>query len=171
MSIEPTGRRETRGSGEAVVFDRRFSTTIDEVWASVTESDRLQRWVGVWEGDPASGGVVFRMTAEGDDVPPEAVTIHECAAPRTLRMRIGGRDDEADAGELELTLSEAGGTTTLTFAQSAASDHPVADVAPGWEYYLDRLVADLDGGDPASVDFADYYPAMCEHYRAMFEEG
>ena len=169
MSIEPTGRRETRGFGEAVVFDRRFRAGIDEVWASITDSDRLERWIGVWEGDPGSGGVVFRMTAEGDDVPPEAVTIHECSAPRVLRMQMGGRDGGADAGQFELTLTEAGGTTTLTFAQSALSDHPIADVAPGWEYYLDRLVADHGGGDPSSVDFADYYPAMCEHYRAMFE--
>ena len=40
-------------------------------------------------------------------------------------------------------------------------------VGPGWEYYLDRLVAAETGGDPATVDFdRDYYPAMAEHYRA-----
>jgi uncharacterized protein YndB with AHSA1/START domain len=169
MSAEPTGRRETRGFGEAVVFDRRFSAGIDDVWASITRSDRLERWVGVWEGDPASGRVVFRMTAEGDDVAPEAVTIHECAPPRTLRMQIGGRNGGADAGQFELALDESGGVTTLTFAQSAVSDHPIADVAPGWEYYLDRLVADHEGADASTVDFDDYYPSMREHYRAMFE--
>ena len=166
MSIDPTGRRETRDFGEAVVFDRRFRAPIEDVWASITDSDRLERWVGVWEGDPASGGVVFRMTAEGDDVAPEAVTIYECAPPRLLRMRIGGND--GDSGQFELTLVESNGVTTLTFAQSAQSDHPIADVAPGWEYYLDRLVADHGGADVASVDFDDYYPSMCEHYRAMF---
>jgi hypothetical protein len=39
-------------------------------------------------------------------------------------------------------------------------------VGPGWEYYLDRLVAAETGGDVAAIDFdRDYYPAMQEHYR------
>ena len=41
-------------------------------------------------------------------------------------------------------------------------------VGPGWEYYLDRLVAAESGGDPASLDFDDYYPSQSEHYRSAF---
>ena len=32
-------------------------------------------------------------------------------------------------------------------------------VGPGWDYYLDRLVAAETGGDLADVDCDDYYPA------------
>jgi hypothetical protein len=68
--------------------------------------------------------------------------------------------------QLELDLVEAGGITTLTFTQPDI-DPAVADsVGPGWEYYLDRLVAVETGSDVAAVDFdRDYYPAMAEHYR------
>ena len=39
-------------------------------------------------------------------------------------------------------------------------------MGPGWEYYLDRLVAAETGGDLAAIDFErDYYPAMAEYYR------
>jgi hypothetical protein len=41
------------------------------------------------------------------------------------------------------------------------------NVGPGWEYYLDRLVAAETGGDPAAIEFGDYYPAMSEHYRTL----
>ena len=57
--------------------------------------------------------------------------------------------------------------TTLSFSQPGVDHDDVPSVGPGWEYYLDRLVAAETGGDPATVDFdRDYYPAMAEHYRA-----
>ena len=47
----------------------------------------------------------------------------------------------------------------------------VESVGPGWEYYLDRLVAAETGGDPDAVDFArDYHPAMSGHYRPLAEQ-
>ena len=40
---------------------------------------------------------------------------------------------------------------------------------PGWEYYLDRLVAAISGQDVAAIDFGrDYHPAMSDHYRDLF---
>ncbi|MCW2604527.1 MAG: hypothetical protein JWN61_2662 [Pseudonocardiales bacterium] len=69
MSPEPTGRRRTVGGRDEVIFERTFAAPIEAVWAAITESARLARWIGVWTGDPASGTVQFRMTAEGEDVP------------------------------------------------------------------------------------------------------
>lgn len=172
MNIEPTGRRETRSFGEAVVFDRRLPVGIDDAWAAFADPDRLQRWIGVWEGDPRSGTVVFRMTAEGADAPEESVQIQECTPAKRLRLRIGTleRPDQADQPEqhwdYEIDFAESGGATTVTFAASANGIYPVSDTAPGWEYYLDRLVDAETGVDPAGRDFErDYYPAMAEHYR------
>ncbi|WP_445996902.1 SRPBCC domain-containing protein [Okibacterium fritillariae] len=188
MAAEPTGRREAREFGEAVVFDRRFEAGIDEVWASITESAELQQWVGEWTGDPGSGSVQFRMTAEGDDVPAETVYLDECSAPSRLRARIymgGGPDgDENGSGESEpdasgpgdewhweITLAQTAGVTTLTFAQSVDGSIPVSDVAPGWEYYLDRLAAYLAGEDVSAINFErDYHPAQCEFYTSLFAE-
>jgi len=42
-------------------------------------------------------------------------------------------------------------------------------MGPGWEYYLDMLVAARDG-TPAPV-FDDYYPAMKPYYEALAEVG
>jgi hypothetical protein len=40
----------------------------------------------------------------------------------------------------------------------------VGEVGPGWEYYADRWLAASTGGDPTAVDFAEYHPAMAEHF-------
>ena len=37
--------------------------------------------------------------------------------------------------------------------------------APGWEYYLDLLVAARDGGPTPEWD--DYYPAQKGYYEAL----
>ncbi|MFB2584599.1 SRPBCC domain-containing protein [Herbiconiux liukaitaii] len=171
----PTGRRESRGEdgggGDAIVFDRSFDSTPAEVWAALTEPTLLERWIGTWSGDSASGRVVFRMTSEGDDVPDEAVTILACTPGERLGLEIGvGADADAAAWKLELTLesSSADGPTTLHFAQLLDDTSGIGDIAPGWEYYLDRLAAVLDGGNPSLILFDDYHPGMSEHYRAMF---
>lgn len=169
MKRTPTGRREHRSFGEAIVLERIFAAPIDDVWAAVTEPERLERWIGTWAGDPASGHVLFRMTAEGSEAPEEKVHIEECTPPRLLRARIPVGDQPGQEWHWELLLSHEGGRTTLTFTQSVAGDVPVSDVGPGWEYYLDRLVAAESGQDVSEIDFeADYHPAMSDHYRGLF---
>ncbi|WP_380168065.1 SRPBCC domain-containing protein [Jannaschia sp. R86511] len=167
MSPRPTGRLEDREFGEAVVLERSFRAPVDDVWAAVTEPARLQRWIGTWTGDPTSGEVVFRMTAEGEDAGPEPVTIHECSPPHRLRATVRTDGDDAE-WHWDLSLAQTGDVTTLTFAQSTAGGVPVDSVGPGWEYYLDRLAADMSDQDVAAVDWdRHYYPAMQQYYRDL----
>lgn len=37
-------------------------------------------------------------------------------------------------------------------------------MGPGWEYYLDRLAASLDGRDVTTVVWEAYWPHQREHY-------
>ena len=53
-------------------------------------------------------------------------------------------------------------------AQRLEDSIPVDSVGPGWDYYLDRLVAVEAGRDVGTVVWDDYYPALAEHYRAEF---
>ena len=45
------GRREERGAGATLVIERTFRAPVEDVWAAVTESQRLGRWIGTWTGD------------------------------------------------------------------------------------------------------------------------
>jgi uncharacterized protein YndB with AHSA1/START domain len=163
MTPTMTGRRDER-EPEWIVFPRTFQAPLDEVWKAVTEPERLERWIGTWSGDPAAGRVSFRMTAEGEDVPASDYVITACRPPEHLGL-------EADAAgmhwELRLDLSEADGVTTLLFAQRMTDPELASSVGPGWEYYLDRLVAAETGGDVAGVKWDDYYPALADDYRAL----
>ena len=67
MSVVPNGRIERDHEGHpTLVIVREFAAPIEDVWASVTEPARLERWIGTFTGDPASGSVMFAMTAESD---------------------------------------------------------------------------------------------------------
>ncbi len=69
---------------------------------------------------------------------------------------------------LRLALSEDALETTLRFAQDVPKPEMAEGVGPGWDYYLDRMVVAEEGGDPATLDFDDYYPALSPHYLAEF---
>lgn len=168
MSTQPSGRIENRGEELCLVLEREFRAPIDDVWAAVTDPKRMARWIGTWTGDPATRRVVFSMTFEGGDSA-EDVEIRECDPPRRLAVTTHA---EGQSWQLELDLSEAGGVTTLVFTQPGVAPVEAESVGPGWEYYLDRLVAVETGGDPGSIDFErDYYPAMLEHYRSQATGG
>lgn len=161
-----SGRRTDRHGTPYVVYTRTFPAPPEVVWAAVSDPERLGRWIGTWSGDPASGEVDFVMTAEGEDVEPERYRIEVCTPPRRLVVSAGGEGQTA--WHLEIDLGHTDGVTTLTFAQSMDDVDAAADIGPGWDYYLDRLVAAERGTDADAVDWDDYYPALSDHYRHEF---
>lgn len=166
MTSTPTGHHTRRDDRDSLTWERTFRAPIEDVWASITETDRLERWIGTWTGDPAEGFVTFTMTAEGEDVPASRYDIRTCEPPHLLRI---DAIDDFGAWYLTLELTETGGTTTLTMSQVIDDVATIESTGPGWDYYLDRLVAAASGGDVGAVDWDTYYPAMREHYVAIAE--
>jgi uncharacterized protein YndB with AHSA1/START domain len=162
---ETTGRIEKRDGQHVLVQTRRLRAPLEDVWAAVTEPDRLARWIGTWQGDPTSGSVQFRMLFEGDH-PAETMTIRLCEPPRRLHLTSQVGDE---VWLLDLDLSHVDGVTTVTLTQPGVTAEQASSVGPGWDYYLDRLVDAETGADPALRDFErDYYPATSAHYTAQF---
>lgn len=162
MTTPPTGRVERRDGEHVLVQTRTFRAPIEDVWAAVTEPERLARWVGTWTGDPATGTVSFAMTFEGQEEGDE-MRIRVCEPPH--RLHVSTRVGE-EWWRLELDLTHADGVTTLTFSQPGIAPEQVGDVAPGWDYYLDRLVDAETGADPALRSWDDY-AATGDHYVAQ----
>ena len=158
----PTGVIADGDLGRELQLTRRFRAPIDAVWAAMTESDRLERWIGRWEGDPHTGRVDFFMTAEGEDPPAEEYRIEVCEPPHRFAGTTAVGEEQ---WRLRFELSESDGVTTLVFAQALVDD--VGSVGPGWEYYLDRLDAVLNDRDVTAVSWDAYFPGMSTYYAGL----
>ena len=160
-----TGFREVRDGQPHLVYERRFTAPITDVWDSITESERLGRWFGTWTGDPASGRVKVSWTAE-EGAPDETYVIEACEPPRRLRVR-SENSDPSKVWTLDLALAEDAGVTTLRFAQVVDPTLDVVDVGPGWQYYLDRHGVAMSGGDPNTITW-EGYDQYGSHYAKEF---
>ena len=151
-----------------LVLTRTWNASAAELWRDLTESSRLEKWIGRWEGDPQNGHVDFFMTAEGDDVELERYTIRECDPPRRFA---GDTSQQGGSWHLWFELIEKGDTTMLVFGQRLNPGEDVGSIGPGWEYYLDRLVAVRQGKDAASVAWDRYFPALQPAYEKLVAAG
>ena len=160
MKPLPSARLLPTSEGNDLILTRTFRAPIDDVWASVTEPERTARWFGPWEGDAAPGRTIrVRMSYE-EGAPWTDARIDACDPPRRLAV---STSDEAGEWHLELRLSESAGTTELQLVHHLTTTKGIGEVGPGWEYYLDMLVAARSGAEAPKFD--DYYPAQ----RAYFE--
>ncbi|WP_350348129.1 SRPBCC domain-containing protein [Agromyces sp. G08B096] len=162
MHAKPTGHFQQKSDGLYLQFDRLFRAPIEDVWYSITNPTALSSWIGTYTGRPATGGIRFKMTAEGEDAPWENVSVLECDAPHRFHLDVG---KAPETWRLHAHLVEGGGMTTLTFAQRLADRAAAADIGPGWDYYLDRLEAARTGAP--MPDWADYHPAFVRYYREL----
>lgn len=162
MSPTPTGYyRDGR-----IVIERALAFGTGEAWDALTASERTARWIGPWSGDPSTGTIDLTMTAE-EGSPTMKLRIDECESPVCVAVSAGEGDDVWTLfGEVR---SAGEGEVGSVIALSQVIDDPekASAIGPGWEFYLDRLVAAETGGDPEAIDFDDYYPSMADYYRAL----
>ncbi len=162
MINSPVGRLFPTADGHDLIVSRTFRAPIEDVWASVTESERTARWFGAWQGDAAPGNTIKVQMAYEDQAPWFDMRIDACDPPRRLAL---SATDEAGGWRLELLRSHADGRTELQLVHHLDSTDQVGDTGPGWEFYLDLLVAAREGS--ATPSFEDYYPAMKAYYDAL----
>jgi len=158
MSPTPTGRL----FGIDLVLTRTFHAPVDDVWASITESDRTARWFGPWKGDPGVGHTIQVQMIHEEGQPWMDLTIDMCEPPRLLALSSQGQHG---SWHMEIELTETAGVTELRFTHHLTDTDGVGEVGSGWEFYLDALVAARAG--QSTPDFNDYYPSMKEYFEAQ----
>lgn len=156
MSKKPTGHLR----GNDLVLTRSFRAPIEDVWESVTKSERTERWFGKWEGEGKPGNTIrIKMVFEKGDAWMNA-EINTCEAPRHLELTSKG----PYGSHLELKLREANGMTELEFVHHLRDRTGVGDFGPGWEYYLDNLVASREG---TTLPTFEEYLSQKEYFLAQ----
>ncbi|MDT0274625.1 SRPBCC family protein [Blastococcus goldschmidtiae] len=134
-------------------FRRSWPDPVEDVWAALTEPDRMARWIGTYEGERAVGATgTFTMTHEEEPVG-EPMTIVECDPPR--RLVVEWVQQDTDAWRVDLRLSTEGDRTVLRFVQVFGADADVTDFALGWHWYLAKFGAEVDGS-PAPGEWAAF---------------
>ncbi len=125
-------------------FRRSWPDPIEDVWAALTEPDRLERWIGRYDGTRGPGGTgLFFMTHEEGEQVGEPMTIVECTPPR--RLVVEWTQQETENWRVDLDLASEGGRTQLTFVQVFGADADVTDYALGWHWYLAKFGAEVAG--------------------------
>src|SRR5690606_23244134 len=112
MTPRPTGRLFPAQTGRDLVLTRTYRAPIEDVWASITESDRTARWFGPWEGEAGPGKTIKVQMAFEDDEPWMDMRIDACEPPRHLGV---SAEDEAGSWFLDVELTETDGSTELRF--------------------------------------------------------
>jgi uncharacterized protein YndB with AHSA1/START domain len=161
MNPPPSAQLFTTAEGNDLVLTRTFRASVEDVWASVTEPERTARWFGPYRGERAPGSTIEVQMAFEDPPVWCDMSIDVCVPPRRLAVSM---IDDAGVWRLELLLAESGGVTELRLIQHLETTDGLGEIGPGWEYYLDMLVAAREA--VAVPDFGDYYPAM----KGYFEE-
>jgi uncharacterized protein YndB with AHSA1/START domain len=159
---EPTGTI-VRGRDQTfeLTLTRHFEAPVSDVWASLTDPELTATWLGPWRGTPGTGNTVELQMAfeEGDAW--SSVRIDRCDPPRRIAVSVTV-SEEVNGWDLEATLDERDGGTELTFLHRLDDPATAESIGPGWEYYLDMLVAARNGTD--RPDFEDYYPSQVAYY-------
>jgi len=147
-----------------VRFNRRFQVAKTDLWAAITEPERMARWAFRAEFEPRTGGamrfylgeagVTEGRTVEWDE---PSVLEYEWATDTNMPWRI--RFELTDEGENATVL-------TLDHLLPDASN---PEFAAGWHWHLDRLATHLAGGRPADVDTDEHFDALLVHYRSELD--
>ncbi|NEE02292.1 SRPBCC family protein [Phytoactinopolyspora halotolerans] len=167
MNRTPSGRLFRTADGVDLTLTRTFRASADDVWASVTEPERTARWFGPWKGDAGPGRTVQVQMSFEEDASWSDLYIDACEPPTRLAVSM---NDEAGTWHMELliTETEADDTTELRLIQHLTSAEGLGEIGPGWEYYLDKLVAARDG--IPQPEFTEYYPAMKPYFDELTAE-
>lgn len=159
MTKQATGQLIATALGADLVLERTFRADIVDVWASITESERTARWFASWTGTPGTGETIkYRLMFE-EGAPEGDMRIDACEPPKRLAV---STTDESGSWRLELELHTEGDRTVLTFTHHLDDPAGADQIGPGWEYYLDLLVASRT--DDAQPQWDDYYPALKDPY-------
>ncbi|MCQ1993809.1 SRPBCC domain-containing protein [Arthrobacter sp. zg-Y1171] len=163
MQPEPTGRVIRTGpESYDLILHRSFPEPAAAVWPSFTDPELTAQWFGRWEGTPGRGGTVDLQLLFEEGLPWSRVRIAECVSPELLRLLV---EDEYGGWDLEIRLRDDPAGTALDFIHHLEDPQAASSIGPGWEYYLDRLLAARSGG-PAP-DFEDYFPSQDAYFAAQ----
>jgi uncharacterized protein YndB with AHSA1/START domain len=165
--------RSADGKGVVRIEDR-YDTDIDDLWAAITDPERLARWHGRVEGDLRPGGE-FRMYIEANDIESTG-RVEVCEPPRRLLVTNRETDESYRKGQgvppfeakVEATLTADGDQTILVIEVQGMPLDVVAFYGAGWQIHAESLAAHIGGREGGESD--GRWDELVPAYQALAAE-
>ena len=138
---EPLGQVRRTGETIELVFERRLSRPIEQVWAALTVPDRLADWLAKAEIDLRIGGR-FELYWESHDFRMRGV-ITELEPPRLIAWT--WPDPQHPDSVVRWELEPDGDGCRLRLTQTQLGGPSFLSVAAGWHTHLECLPGAADG--------------------------
>jgi uncharacterized protein YndB with AHSA1/START domain len=159
---ETTGTYQELDGEPTITFRRTFPHPVDEVWAAITDPDRLGKWFPtsvefavLRPGSP----IEFRFAQ--DAYPPLEGEFREVQAPQELSFTWG-----EDVLSFQLAEAHDGDACTLTFTVILDAADKAARDAAGWDACLDGLAGTLAASPPPEAAGGQVWRDYYERYQA-----
>jgi uncharacterized protein YndB with AHSA1/START domain len=157
------GVLRTDGDRYAVRFERAYPDPPDQVWAALTEPDRLRSWLAEVVDGRLEPAAEFTFRWAGDDAQTARCRVRLFEPPKLLELDWSFPDEPDSVLRVELCPDGAGTLLMLDHRQLPANQ--AAGYGAGWQAHLDGL-AELS---LASWDdrFAEFLPGYRERFAAL----
>ena len=145
-----------------VRIENRFDTGIDELWAALTETQRLAHWYGEVEGELRVGGR-FRASLHASGWEGTG-RVEACEPPR--RFVVVSKDpDEPHEPSTDVTLTAAGAQTILVVEQNGLPFDLLWAYGAGLQIHVEDLAAYIAGRE--RVDTKTRFDELKPAYLAL----
>ena len=159
MRTELLGTLTATDGTATVTFDRYYTTDAADLWAAVTNPERLARWFAPVAGDLAPGGT-FTIAFEDADVP--ECRVQTCDAPRGFSWTW---PHDGATSLVEVGVSPDGDGSRLRIVHSRLSRDQAPEYGAGWQAYVRSLEAHLGGRDAEDGAWWAEFHAVRDAYR------
>ena len=167
-STEQSGRsrilgslRSVDGKG-AVRMQDRYDTDVEDLWAALTDPERLARWIGEVEGDLRVGGEFrARFVTSGWE---GTGRVEVCEPPHRWLVRTWDAED-GEEHTIEATLAPEGDQTVLVIEERGMPLDQLAAYGAGVQVHVEDLDAHVGGRErnETAARWAELLPA----YQAL----
>jgi uncharacterized protein YndB with AHSA1/START domain len=154
--------RQVEG-GQEIRYERDLGHPAEEVWAAITDPERIPAWLGRAEIDLRVGGDYILRWDNSDAVMNGKITRLE---PPTLL-----ETDSTSHGMLRWELRPEGDACHLTLTVVIETPEHLTKAAAGWHLHLDLMEKALDGGRVDwSSDWMKDWERIHEGYVELYGE-
>jgi uncharacterized protein YndB with AHSA1/START domain len=162
-----THERRVVPDKEAITKEITLAASPEEVYAFLTEPEKVAKWIGTAiDIDPRPGGIFRIVPNQRDVILGEYLeTIPHKKVSFTWGFDGEGHTVSAGSTVVEITLEPEGAGTRLRLVHRGLSGEDRDQHALGWDHYLSRIRTVSEGGDPGVDPLSD--PSI-RHGRKVF---